>query len=87
MKWGELDKHCTPDLFLPLEVEDGGVARVAYELAEVASTPGKVECVLGDVVSELGQTGVLPALSQSCLALLLWRVGGGSRRIGGEEER
>ena len=65
--------------FLSLEVEDGGVARVAYELAEVASTPGKVKCVLGDVVSELGQTGILPALSQSCLTLLLWRGGRGEQ--------
>ena len=65
-------------------MEDGRVARVADELTEEASTPGKVERVLGDVVGEVGETSVLPTFSQGCLALLLWREG---EREGGRERR
>ena len=58
-------------LLLSLEVEDGGVTRVADQLAEVATTTGKVQRVFADVVGEVGQTGILPALLQSRLTPLL----------------
>lgn len=60
---------------LSLEVEDGGIARVSDQLAQVATTAGHVEGVFGDVVGEVSQSGILPALFQSNLTILLQKVG------------
>ena len=58
-------------LLLALEVKDGRATWISGELAQVASTTGKIQRVSSDVVGQVSQSGVLPALLQSCLSLLL----------------
>lgn len=67
-------------LLLPGEAEDGRLAGVmSNELADPTLPPSEVEPVFREVVGEVGQTGVLPALIDGFLTLAL-RGGGGEER-------
>ena len=72
---------------LALEVEDGWFARVSHQLVQVAATASKVQSVFRDVVGEVSQPGILPALLQSCLALSPCEGSEGKGEGEGEGER
>ena len=57
-------------LFLSMKSEDGWLGQVScHKLTKPPPTTGKVQTVLGNVVGEISQTGILPTLLQ-CLQTL-----------------